>query len=191
MMEKTIKKEEFVTTKWTGGETTQLFIFPEEANFSKRDFLFRVSSATFSSTESQFSNFDGYQRYILPLEGNLKVFHKRLYNRDLNKYDVEYFDGGWSTFSKNTLDCRDYNFIVKSGYTSSMQILQKGDVLVISSLAVLTIFSVDDFSIELSNSNEDRIIEGFSLFLIETENIEHIKIKDSNSPVIVTIFMVK
>ncbi len=81
--------------------------------FSEKDFLWRISSATFTSTESNFSDFSGYQRYILPLEGKLRVYHEGLYSRELDKYEVEYFDGSWSTSSENTLDCRDYNFIVK------------------------------------------------------------------------------
>lgn len=188
MKEKIIRKEEFLTTKWSGGETTQLFIYPEGADFSKRDFLFRVSSATFTSTESQFSNFYGYQRYILPLEGSLKVYHKGLYNRDLNKYDVEYFDGGWSTFSENTLDCRDYNYIVKSGTKATMQILNEGDTLVVNGSSILTIFSVDDFTLVSENLEGERKVDGFSLFVFVTDKDEHIHIRKSKLPVIITVF---
>lgn len=33
---KIIDKEDFIVTKWTGGETTQLFIYPEDAIFSEK-----------------------------------------------------------------------------------------------------------------------------------------------------------
>ncbi|HHZ00904.1 MAG TPA: HutD family protein, partial [Tissierellia bacterium] len=93
---KIIDKEDFIVTKWTGGETAQLFIYPEDAVFSEKKFLWRVSSATFTSTESRFSDFTGYQRYILPLKGKLSLYHEGLYNRELDKYEVEYFDGSWT-----------------------------------------------------------------------------------------------
>ena len=163
MKEKYVKREDFVTTKWAGGETTQLAIYPEDAVFSKKDFLWRISSATFTSTESTFSDFTGYQRYILPLKGELILKHNGLYDRKLKKYDVEYFDGSWITFSKNTLDCRDYNFIVKSGHLSNMQLLNEGKELLIKKSEIVTLFSVNEFTLEFDNYGEKKEVEGFSL----------------------------
>lgn len=190
MKEKIIKKEDFKTTKWAGGETTQLAIYPEDANFSEKDFLWRVSSATFTSTESKFSDFSGYQRYILPLEGKLSVSHEGLYNRELDKYEVEYFDGSWSTFSENTLDCRDYNFIVKNGNLAKMQILKEGDEYILKCSGVVTIFSPTDFTLNLDNHDEKRDIDGFSLFVLETDDEEKISITSANAPVIITEFVI-
>ena len=188
MKEKVIKKEDFVTTQWAGGETTQLSIYPEDAVFSNKDFLWRISSATFTSTGSVFSDFTGYQRYILPLEGELTVQHKGLYGRTLKRYEVEYFDGSWTTTSQNSLDCRDYNYIVKNGSLAKVQILNEGDEYILKEKEIVTFFSVDDFTIELSKQSEKRVIEGFSLFVLETMDKECIKILSSKSPVIVTEF---
>ncbi|WFA08903.1 HutD family protein [Tissierella sp. Yu-01] len=190
MKERTIKREDFITTKWAGGETTQLAIYPEDANFSDKDFLFRVSSATFTSTESKFSDFSGYQRYILPLDGKLSVSHEGLYDRELDKYEVEYFDGSWSTFSKNTLDCRDYNFIVKSGSLAKMQILKEGDEYLLKGSEIVTILSMNNFVLNLDNHKEKRDIGGFSLFVLEIDGEEKISIISSKSPVIITEFKI-
>jgi environmental stress-induced protein Ves len=191
MKEKVIKKEDFVTTRWAGGETTQLSIYPEDAVFSNKDFLWRISSATFTGTESAFSDFSGYQRYILPLEGELTVHHKGLYGRTLKKFDVEYFDGSWTTTSKNTLDCRDYNFIVKSGSLAKMQVLKIGDEYLVKGSEVATFFSIHDFILELSNISEQRKIEGFSLYILETQNQEQVKILNATSPIIMTEFVLE
>lgn len=191
MKETIITKEDFITTKWSGGETTQLFIYPEDAIFSDRDFLWRISSATFTSTESEFSNFSGYQRYILPLEGSLSLYHQGLYDRNLNKYEVEYFDGLWNTFSKNTIDCRDYNFIVKNGSLAKMQILNEGDEYLLKGSKIVTIFSMKDFVLEINNSKNERSIEGFSLFVLEIEDEANINISVANAPVIITEFTIK
>lgn len=191
MKEKIIRKEDFLTTKWDGGETTQLAIYPEDAIFSEKDFLWRISTATFTSTESNFSDFSGYQRYILPLEGKLNLYHEGLYNRHLSKYEVEYFDGYWSTFSENTIDCRDYNFIVKTGNLSNMQILKEGDKYRLKGSEIVTIFSTTDFVLNLDNRGEKRDIKGFSLYILEIENNEPISIARSDSPVILTEFIIK
>lgn len=189
MKEKIVKREDFVTTQWDGGETTQLTIYPEDSSFSDKNFLWRISSASFTSTESKFSDFTGYQRYILPLEGELFLEHKGLYVRNLSKYDIEYFDGSWTTFSKNTLDCRDYNFIVKSGYLSKMQIIKPGDDYLLKGSQIVTLFSVNDFTFEFCNELKKREIEGFSLYILETVNQENIRMLDAESSVIITEFV--
>ncbi len=189
MKERIITKEEFTTTKWAGGETTQLTIYPEDAIFSERDFLWRISSATFTGTESKFSDFSGYQRYILPLEGTLSVAHKGLYSRELKKFEVEYFDGSWETSSENSSDCRDYNFIVKNGNLAKMQILNEGGNYLLKASEVVTLFSTHDFMIELAGG-EKREIEGFSLLVLEIEQEEKIKIKSSGAPIILTEFSI-
>ena len=38
--------EEYTVSQWAGGATTQLYIYPEHADYSRRDFIFRLSSAT-------------------------------------------------------------------------------------------------------------------------------------------------
>ena len=187
---KIIDKEDFIVTKWTGGETTQLFIYPEDAIFSEKNFLWRVSSATFTSTESKFSDFTGYQRYILPLEGKLALSHKGLYNRELDKYEVEYFDGTWTTFSKNSLDCRDYNFIVRNGNLAKMQILSRGCKYFLKESEIVTIFSMDDFVISLEDSDERIDVNAFSILILETDDEEKISIISADSPLILSEFFI-
>ncbi|MGO1470048.1 MAG: HutD family protein [Tissierella sp.] len=191
MKEKIINKEDFLTTKWSGGETTQLSIYPEDAIFAERDFLWRISSATFTSKESRFSDFSSYQRYILPLEGKISLFHEGLYNRKLDKYEAEYFDGSWNTFSTNTLDCRDYNFIVKSGSDAKMQILSIEDKYFLHDSKIVTMFSMNDFIVTLEEKGIKRNIDGFSLFVLETNKELEMEIIKASTPVILTEFSIK
>lgn len=189
MKEKIITKEDFKTTKWAGGETTQLAIYPEDANFADRDFLWRISSATFTGTESTFSDFSGYQRYLLPLEGDLSVVHKGLYARELKKYEVEYFDGGWETSSKNSPDCRDYNFILRSGYPAKLQVLGQGDEYIMRPNSIVTLFSTEDFVVDFGTEKDKREIDGFSLYILEMELETDIRVTSASEPVILTEFV--
>ena len=43
---------DYITTKWSGGLTTQLGIAPAGAVYADRDFLWRLSSATVEDAES-------------------------------------------------------------------------------------------------------------------------------------------
>lgn len=120
-----IKKKDFTKSSWEGGETSQLFIYPPGSELSKRDFLFRISSASFTSNKSKFSDFSGYSRYLLPLRGWLRLDHIAHYKKELAPYEVDYFDGSWTTFSENSKDCLDYNFIAGSRTRHAMKILKK------------------------------------------------------------------
>ena len=40
------KAEDFVTSKWSGGSTTELYIYPPQAVYREGNFKCRISSAT-------------------------------------------------------------------------------------------------------------------------------------------------
>ena len=68
-----IFENEFITSNWSGGTTSQIFIEPENASVKNKDFDFRISSATCDLDKSEFTPYNGFTRYITPLDGNLKL----------------------------------------------------------------------------------------------------------------------
>lgn len=68
-----IKKNQLETSHWSGGKTHQYYIFPEIAQYSERDFIFRISSATLDIAPSTFTQFDGYDRYLLMIDNQLTI----------------------------------------------------------------------------------------------------------------------
>ena len=60
---------------WSGGSTTELFIWPEGADYTKREFTLRVSSARVDLEESDFTPLAGVTRYITPLTGGFTLTH--------------------------------------------------------------------------------------------------------------------
>lgn len=183
----TISSKDYIVNNWSGGSTTQMCIFPVNSTLSERNFLWRISSASFTSTSSKFSDFSGYQRYLLALEGKLSVTHNGLYKKDLKPYEVEYFLGSWDTDSTNSLDCRDFNFIVKEGLESKLSILSESDEYIPKRNGKLCIFSVSDFQIELyTDSMEIVSFQANSLAIIEEEDkFNKLSVKMAVSPVIV------
>ena len=113
-----------------------------------------------------------------------------MYNRELDKYEVEYFDGTWTTFSKNSLDCRDYSFIVRNGNLAKMQILSRGCEYFLKESEIVTIFSMDDFVISLEDSDERIDVNAFSILILETDDEEKISIISADSPLILSEFFI-
>lgn len=108
-----LTEKDFSTNAWSGGETTQLFIYPSKAEYSKRDFLFRISSATIDLEQSDFTMLPGIQRFIATLTDTLKISHDGLNFKCLKPYELYKFDGGLKTTSIGRV--RDFNVMLKEG----------------------------------------------------------------------------
>ena len=70
-----LTEKDYKVGLWSGGSTTELFIWPEGADYSKREFTFRVSSARVDLEESDFTPLMGVTRYITPLTGGFTLTH--------------------------------------------------------------------------------------------------------------------
>jgi len=62
-----IDSSRFLTTEWSGGMTTQLFISPEGASYAERRFRYRISTAVVELEESVFTRLEGVTRFLTPL----------------------------------------------------------------------------------------------------------------------------
>lgn len=121
-------REEYKTTHWSGGATTELVIDPPAADLGARNFSYRISSAVFMGTESDFSDFAGYRRVIFPLRGQLTL--RRLPDgapRTLHPYEIYRFEGSWRIRAQNTPECMDFNLIVREGIRAHIELLHTSD----------------------------------------------------------------
>ncbi|HOY96419.1 MAG TPA: HutD family protein [Catalimonadaceae bacterium] len=120
------KSDQFQRNVWSGGTTVELFVFPPEASYARRDFRFRLSSATVESETSEFTALPGISRKLMLLSGNLTVHHEGHHSRILKKFEVDQFEGDWKTSSIG--QCTDFNLMTSGntrGNMSGME-LQKG-----------------------------------------------------------------
>lgn len=101
--------ENFKTTNWSGGTTTQLFIYPPTADYTKRDFNFRLSTAKVEVEKSNFTSLPGFSRKIMILDGKLTINHENHYTKTLNKFDTDTFEGDWKTTAVGI--CTDFNLM--------------------------------------------------------------------------------
>ncbi|WP_138204809.1 HutD/Ves family protein [Haloimpatiens lingqiaonensis] len=120
---KLVKKEHQKTSTWSGGTTTELFIYPKDASYEDRNFKWRLSSATVEQEESNFTYLEGVNRWIMTLEGDIKLQHKGHGERELKAFEPYNFSGQWETKSFGKV--RDFNLMLKedcSGEISSINI---------------------------------------------------------------------
>lgn len=113
-----IQKQSHKTTNWSGGTTTELFIYPRESEYQKRNFLFRVSTATIEIKESQFTKLDEVNRKIMILDGKIELIHEGRYSKNLDKFDTDTFSGEWNTRSIGK--ATDFNLMTKGNVNGHM-----------------------------------------------------------------------
>lgn len=114
-----ITPEEYETGVWSGGTTTQLAIYPPGASYADRNFIFRLSSATVDTEQSEFTHLPDYDRWLMIFEGSARLVHDSEKEVTLNPYECDAFDGGISTVSFGRVT--DYNLMLRKGGTGSMK----------------------------------------------------------------------
>ena len=114
-----ITGKSYKTAKWSGGTTTELYIFPEDSSYSKRDFLFRISSAKIETEKSVFTKLPNISRKIMVLEDHLKLEHKNHHQCVLNQFSKDSFSGDWETISFGK--AKDFNLMTTSDCTGDLE----------------------------------------------------------------------
>ena len=113
-----LTSDNFKPTNWSGGTTTELYIFPNGANFSNRDFGFRLSTATVELESSDFTPLPGFHRDLLILEGAMSLTFNGESTQELAKFDVATFEGDWKTTSKGI--CSDFNVMTNDDFEADV-----------------------------------------------------------------------
>lgn len=124
-----IRKSELSANKWSGGTTTELFIYPPASSYALRDFDYRISTATVETERSEFTDLSGYQRILCVLSGELTMeFHADSGKPDTVKLlplEQVSFPGDVKVvgFGKVT----DFNIIYKPEHRASAEIIHFGE----------------------------------------------------------------
>ena len=108
-----LTEEDYVTTNWSGGTTTQLAIAPQESVYANRDFLWRFSSAKVILEHSDFTPLPDYNRLIATVKGGLDMKVGDGARFSLAPYQIYSFDGAVSVESWGC--CTDFNLMLRKG----------------------------------------------------------------------------
>jgi environmental stress-induced protein Ves len=105
-------------SSWSGGTTTQLFIYPEHTEYAKRDFMFRISTATVETERSTFTSLPGFSRILMILKGELTIHHVGQYDKKLLPFETDMFDGSWRTSAEGLVT--DFNIMFAQDQNASL-----------------------------------------------------------------------
>ena len=105
--------KDYTVSQWSGGTTTEIFIWPENASYATREFALRISSATVELEESDFTALPGVMRYIVPLQGGFVLSHPNGESVAMAPLDAPYrFSGEIETHCVGK--ATDFNLMLKN-----------------------------------------------------------------------------
>lgn len=106
-------------SNWEGGSTTELYIFPINADYSSRDFQFRISTATCKLSPSKFTKLPKIRRKLLVLDGKIRLSREQKHDIILERGEQLDFDGDDNTISEG--ECTDFNLMLKDSAYGSIE----------------------------------------------------------------------
>lgn len=104
-----IRKSDIKTSNWSGGTTSELFIFPTTSNYTDLNFGFRLSRATIEVEESVFTPLPNVKRQLMLLDGELELIHEGHHTKKLKPLQFDTFSGDWHT--KSIGKATDFNLM--------------------------------------------------------------------------------
>ncbi|MFS9016919.1 HutD family protein [Streptococcus cristatus] len=123
-----LRANDFQVSDWSGGKTKQLYLSPPTGHYGKRDFDYRLSTATVELAESQFSDLSGFHRILMSLDHTLHLHNaSRQEETVLAPFTPYFFEGSDSITSRGT--CTDFNLIYSDHYQGQMLAISDGQEL--------------------------------------------------------------
>ena len=160
--------EDYLSTKWSGGQTTELLVEPDSSSLAKRDFDFRLSTATVIMNTVEFSDFTGYQRILMSLDNPVS----------LNAFEPHHFDGKLKTTCQG--ECQDFNVIFKDDYDVFVQALKGNEMHFIKPQTIAVIYALENLSIVLLGDRTQRqMLQKNEMLVIKDETF--IQVESSSS----------
>jgi environmental stress-induced protein Ves len=173
-MIKLTKHNQQITSNWSGGTTTQLFIYPEGADFTARDFLFRISTARVQTETSTFTDLTGFKRILMLLNGNLTIMHNQTITKHLNPFAPHFFDGGWQTSAQGLVT--DFNVIYNPNIEALIEVINADinqQISINNTSKIICIYvisgdvSIENNKIQLDCSEKDFVSAEQASFIIK------------------------
>ncbi len=176
-----VRKRDTLTSSWSGGSTTEFFIYPAGALYADRDFLFRISSATVNTDTSVFTSLPDYNRILLLLDGNLRLIHEEYtgntvrvhHESKLMPLEQDFFDGGYKTTSLG-MGC-DFNLMMRKELHGKMEVLalQKEEKVTLQANWVNFVYLISGGALVCLNKQNQYIIKDEMAVILSDSGIDH------------------
>ena len=164
-----LSANDFQVSDWSGGKTKQLYLSPPTGHYGKRDFDYRLSTATVELAESQFSDLSGFHRILMSLDHTLHL-HNASWQEEtvLAPFTPYFFEGSDSITSRGT--CTDFNLIYSDHYQGQMIAISNGQELS-QDEAIQFIYALSDLMVTGSGLPSLNLETG-QLLIVEKETQE-------------------
>ena len=114
-----ISREKQLVSNWSGGITSQIAIWPPDADYSTKKFVWRLSTARVELEESAFTPLPGVERILMLMAGCMELKHTDHHDVVLQPYDQDHFWGDWHT--KSVGRASDFNLMMTKGCSGSLR----------------------------------------------------------------------
>lgn len=114
-----LRRENQIISKWSGGSTTELAIYPKESKYIDRNFDWRISTAIVEAQKTTFTNLPEYERHLMLLNGEMKLEHKNNHSTILVPFEKDVFSGSWST--ESTGKGTDFNLMLNKNWRGRLE----------------------------------------------------------------------
>ena len=138
----------FNISRWSGGTTTELFIWPHGASYAERRFSIRISTATVDIAESTFTKLPGVTRYIAPLGDGFTLKIGQNEPEFIPHAAVKRFDGGEDVTCAGT--GRDLNLML-SGAAGELIMIKPNERHIVRQAEFLFAYAVQDCRISVGS----------------------------------------
>ncbi|MGO5967830.1 HutD/Ves family protein, partial [Streptococcus pyogenes] len=110
---------DYTQTDWSGGETNQLFLYPEKGDYKERTFSYRLSTATVALRQTTFTRLDGYHRILMSLDKPITLSDlSHAKEISLAPFEPYAFEGDTRIVSRGT--CQDINLMYDDHYQGQL-----------------------------------------------------------------------
>ena len=168
-----IDSSRFVTSQWSGGVTTQLFIAPCGASYAERRFDYRISTAVVELEESVFTRLEGVTRFLTPLgEEGFRLAINGAPEFLLEKGRVLEFSGEDDVVCRGS--GRDLNLMLKNA-KGSMRCIAAGESFTLPAECDCFIYAAEDAEIVSEDTSGLRLTlprGGFARAIAEGDKSE-------------------
>lgn len=162
------KPSDYILSDWSGGKTQQLYLYPETGDYGKRQFSYRLSTATVAIRQTTFTSLEGYHRIIMTLDKpiTLSNIHD---NRETTvvPFKPYAFEGNSRIISQGT--CRDMNLIFDDHYKGDLQAIWSDVPFKLTGADIQLIYALSELTIYLGKQEELRLAENH-LAIIEANS---------------------
>ena len=142
------------TIKWDGGETKELYIYPEDAIYQETDFDFRVAVSRGTAKHGSLRKFPGYKRQVMLLDGEVTLSHKGRHDITLGRYEQDVSLGDWETarFGCGT----DMSLLTGADFSGRMELLFDRETAARNNGEFAALYCLED-GVRLHFKNQGRV----------------------------------